>query len=111
MHRLFLAEFDSHHAADLELQKLKKVTSSAFILEQNGRYAVYAGSYLHERGAVVEQKRLSGKDFKLNLKTAKVTIPVSRVTAGSFSSSEDARKEASRLEKQGIIARVIKSGQ
>lgn len=110
MHRLFLADFDSHYAADMVMQKLEKVTSSAFILEENGRYAIYAGSYLHERGAVAEQKRLAGKGFKLSLKTAKVMIQVNRVTAGSFSSSADALKEAGRLEKQGIIARVIKAG-
>jgi hypothetical protein len=110
MHRLFLADFDSHYAADMELQKLQKVSSSTFILEQNGRYAVYAGSYLHKKGAAAEQKRLAGKGFKLGIKTTKVMIPVNRVTAGSFSSSEDARNEASRLEKQGIIARVIKTG-
>jgi cytoskeletal protein RodZ len=110
MHRLFLADFDSHYAADIELQKLAKVCSSTFILEQNGRYAVYAGSYLHERGAAAEQKRLAGKGFKLGIKTAKVMVPVKRVTAGSFSSSPDALNEASRLNKQGITARVIKTG-
>lgn len=110
MHRLFLADFDSHYAADVELQKLEKATSSAFILEQNGRFAVYAGSYLHKKGAAVEQKRLAGKGFKLGIKTAKVMMPVKRVTAGSFSSSADAGNEASRLKKHGIIARVIKTG-
>ena len=110
MHRLFLADYDSHYAADMELQKLEKATSSAFILEQNGRYAVYAGSYLHRMGAAEEQKRLAGKGFNLSIKTAKVMISVNRVTAGSFSSSDDARKEADRLRKQGIKARVIKTG-
>lgn len=110
MHRLFLADFDSHYAADMELQKLAKVSSSTFILEQNGRYAVYAGSYLHERGAAAERKRLAGKGFKLGMKTAKVMVPVKRVTAGSFSTSADALNEASRLKKQGITARVIKTG-
>jgi len=110
MHRLFLADFDSHYAADMELQKLAKVCSSTFILQQSGRYAVYAGSYLHERGAAAEQKRLAGKGFKLAMKSAKVTIPAKKITAGSFSSSADADKEAGRLKKQGISARVIKTG-
>jgi len=110
MHRLFLADFGSHYAADMELQKLEKATSSAFILEQNGRYAVYAGSYLHKSGAASEQKRLAGKGFNLSVKSAKVTIPVKIVTAGSYSSIEDARNDAGRLRKQGIKARVIKTG-
>jgi len=110
MHRLFLAEFDNHNAAATELRKLLQLTSSAFILEENGRYAVYGGSYLYERGAVAEQKRLSGKGVKLSMKTATVMIQISKLTAGSFPSDADARKEAHRLEKQGIVAQVIKVG-
>lgn len=110
MHRLFLAEFDNHKSADAELRKLQQVTGSAFILEEKGRYAVYGGSYLHERGAVTEQKRLAGKGVKLGIKTVNVMIQISKLTAGSFPSDADARKEAHRLEKQGIVAQVIKVG-
>jgi hypothetical protein len=110
MHRLFLADFDTHHAAEMEFQKLRNVTASAFILEQNRRYALYAGSYLRQKGAAVEQKRLAGNGFKLSMQTAKVKILINRVTAGSFTCSADAHKEASRLGKQGIIAKVIKTG-
>jgi hypothetical protein len=110
MHRLFLADYNTHHAAEMELQILRKVVASAFILEQNSRYALYAGSYLHEWGAASEQKRLAGKGFKLSMQTAKVKIPINRVMAGSFTSSADAQKEANRLKKQGIIAKIIKTG-
>jgi hypothetical protein len=110
MHRLFLADFDTHHAAEMECQKMRKVTASAFILEQNRRYALYAGSYLHQRGAAMEQKRLASNGFKLSMQTAKVKIPINRMTAGSFTCSADAQKEASRLVKQGIIVKVIKTG-
>jgi len=110
MHRLFLAEFDNHKSADAELRKLQQVTGSAFMLEEKGRYAVYGGSYLHERGAVAEQKRLAGKGVKLGIKTVNVMIQISKLTAGSFPSDEEARKEAHRLEKQGIVAQVIKVG-
>jgi hypothetical protein len=110
MHRLFLAEFDNHKSADAELRKLQQVTGSAFMLEEKGRYAVYGGSYLHERGAVAEQKRLAGKGVKLGIKTVNVMIQISKLTAGSFPSDEEARKETHRLEKQGIVAQVIKVG-
>ncbi len=110
MHRLFLAEFDSHYAADQELQKLAKATGSAFILQEKGKFAVYAGSYLRQKGAAAEQKRLAGKGFKLGMKTAKVMMPSTRLTAGSFASSTEAEKEASRLKDHGISARVVKAG-
>jgi len=111
MHRLFLADFDSHDAADTELRKLRPNTNSAFIMNENGRYAVYAGSYLHERGAAAEQKRLARKGVKLTLKMVKVSLPINELTAGSFPGGEDAKKEANRLKKKGIVVRVIKSGQ
>jgi cell division protein FtsN len=79
-------------------------------MKENGKVAVYAGSYLHEKGAVAEQKRLAGKGVNLSIKTANVMIQISKLTAGSYSSSEDARKEADRLKKQGIIVRVIETG-
>ncbi|HTP64376.1 MAG TPA: SPOR domain-containing protein [Geobacteraceae bacterium] len=110
MHRLFMADFDTHCAADQEMQKLQKATDSTFILEEGGRFAVYAGSYLHQKGAAVEQKRLAGKGFKLIIKTAKVTIPMARLTAGSFDDSADAEKEAGRLRERGIIAKVVRNG-
>ncbi len=110
MHRLFLADFDTHYAADQEMQKLEKATGSAFILEENGRFSVYAGSYLHQNGAAAEMRRLAQKGFKVGIKTAKVTMPVTRVTAGPFASEADAAKEAGRLKKHGIAARVIKAG-
>jgi cell division protein FtsN len=109
MHRLFLAEFDNHYAADMELQKLLPYTANGFILEEKGQYAVYAGSYLHEKGAAAERDRLSGKGVKLDVKLAKVSIPVTRVTAGEFPGREDAQKAADRLKKQGISAQVIKA--
>jgi hypothetical protein len=37
-------------------------------------------------------------------------VQVKKMTAGSFSSSADARNEATRLKKQGITAKVIKIG-
>ncbi len=110
MYRLYLSDFDTHYAADLELQKLQQIAGSAFILGKNGRFAVYAGSYLHKHGADAERRRLAGKGFKLIIKTAKVKMPVTRITAGSFSSSEDAEKEAGRLRSSGINAAVIKAG-
>jgi cell division protein FtsN len=111
MHRLFLADFDSHEAAAAELRKLLPQTGSAFILNEKGRYALYAGSYLHERGAAAEQKRLAGKGVKLTLKSVLIALPISEVTAGSYPAIEDAQKEATRLKKKGVVVRVIKNGE
>jgi hypothetical protein len=110
MHRLFIGSFDSHAAAYAEMKKVRQNTSAAFILKESGKYSVYAGSYLNEKGAAAERKRLASKGMKPTLKTAKVTIPIVRVTAGSFSAKGNAQKEANRLRKYGIMAKVSKIG-
>jgi cell division protein FtsN len=110
MHRLHLGDFDSYQAADAALHKLRQQDVDGFVLKGNGKYAVYAGSFLQEKRAVAEQQRLAGKEIKLSIQTAQVTVSLTRVTAGSFSSGEAAQKKADYLEKQGVNAKVVKGG-
>ena len=98
-------------SADAELKKLEKVTDGAFILQENGKYAVYAGSYFVEGMAASEQDTLYKQGITLVMKKVQVTMPVLRMTAGSFSSHEAAQKEAARLKKRGLDATVIKAGE
>jgi cell division protein FtsN len=111
MHRIFLGEFDNQAAANAEFNQLKTNAGGAFVLRENGRYLLYAGSYLSEGKAKVELKRLQGKGLKPNLKSAKVSITVNEILAGSFPDSKEAQKEAQRLKKKGIASIVIKAGQ
>jgi hypothetical protein len=106
MHRLFLAEFADSEAARAEFEKLEKLTGDAFILRENSKYAVYAGSYLRGGRAAKERDRLHARGIKTILKNAEVKVHMTRVTAGSFSGREEAHKEAQRLRKLGITARV-----
>jgi len=109
MHRLFLANYEIRQTAETELQKLRQKSASAFMSNEKGTYAVYAGSYLQEKRAVAEQQRLAGENIKLSIQTEPVTITLTRVTAGSFSGSTPAQKKADFLEKHGIHAQVIKA--
>lgn len=109
MHRLYLAEYADHDAAQAELEKLNKLTSDAFILQENGKYVVYAGSYFREGRAAKEQDRLYDRGVKLLLKKAEVKVPITRVTAGRYSSREEALKAALQLKKLGIKAKVTGS--
>lgn len=112
MNRLLLASFADKNRADAELKKLQKVTDGAFILQENGKYAVYAGSYYVEGMAAREQQdTLHKHGITLVKKKVQVTMPVSRMTAGSFASREAAQKEAVRLKKRGLDATVIKMGE
>jgi len=111
MNRLLLASFADKNSADAELAKLQKVTDGAFILQENCKYAVYAGSYFVEGMAADEQATLRRHGITLVKKKVQVTMPVSRMTAGSFASHEAAQKEATRLKKRGLDATVIKAGE
>jgi hypothetical protein len=110
MNRLFLATYDDRQAAESALDKLKKDTGDGFMLPENGKYTVYAGSFFMEGKAAIEQDRLYEKGYKLVMKKSTAMVPVVRITAGSYASKDDARKDLDRLKKSGIAAQVVKSG-
>ncbi|GFO56812.1 hypothetical protein GMSM_38190 [Geomonas sp. Red276] len=110
MHRLYLADFADHDEAKEELDRLKQVAPGAFMLKENGRYAVYAGSYLREGKAAVEQDRLFNKGVKLLLKSANIKVPVYRMRAGSFKDKAAADKAAAKLKGAGVTAKAVKVG-
>jgi len=110
MHRLYLADFGSQDEAKEELERLKLVTPDAFLLRENGRYAVYAGSYLRKAKAVYEQDRLLAKGVRLLLKDAIAPVPVVRVRAGAFANWGAAQKAANALKARGVNAKVVKAG-
>jgi hypothetical protein len=110
MHRLFFAAFDRQSAAQAEAQKLQTLSPAAFILFENGKYSVYAGSYLREDKAIRERDRLFDKGVKLTVDPARVAVPVVKITAGHFVDSAEADKALKRLRKSGISATVVKAG-
>lgn len=110
MHRLLYGEFADHESAVVDLRKLQKIAPDAFLLKEKDKFAVYAGSYYSEGKAAIEQDRLFDKGVKLVLKKAEVGVPVTLLTAGSFSGKEEAQKAAARLKKAGISATVTNAG-
>jgi cell division septation protein DedD len=104
MNRLLLGEYADRVAAQTELDKLKRSTSDAFILNQGGKHCVYAGSYLLQERAVSEKERLAAAGFNLTLKHADVTIPSENLTAGTFSSRKSAEAALKKLKDTGIKA-------
>lgn len=108
MHRLFLADFGNREEAIEELGRLKLAAPDAFMLKENGRYAVYAGSYLREGKAAVEQDRLYDKGVKLLLKSATAPVAVVKLRAGSYADQASAAKAAGSLKKAGLSAKVVK---
>jgi cell division septation protein DedD len=108
MHRLFLADFADKNEAQEELERLRLAAPSAFMLKENGRYAIYAGSYLRGAKAAQEQDRLYEKGVKLVVKTATAPVAVVRLRAGAFAERAAAERTAERLKKSGVQAKVVK---
>jgi len=104
MNRLFLGEYGDRSAARAELDKLKRHTSDAFIIEHGGKYAVYAGSYLLDVRAASEKERLAGAGLTLTLKRVEVAIPSRVLTAGTFSEKKGAEAALKKLKAAGLKA-------
>jgi len=102
MNRLLVAEVSSHEAAQSELVKVKKASKDAFFLQENNRYAIYAGSYFADDRAVQEQERLRKLGFVPILKRSQAPVPSYSLTAGSYPTRDAALKDAERLKKLGF---------
>ena len=111
MHRLFLADFANRDEALEELERLKVTAPSAFMLKENARYAVYAGSYLRAEKAGAEQNRLLAKGVQLLLKSATAPVAVYRVRAGAFADKAGADRAAKAAKKAGLSPKVVKLAQ
>ncbi|MBV5339394.1 MAG: SPOR domain-containing protein [Deltaproteobacteria bacterium] len=104
MSRLFVSEFDDRAAAKSTLEKLKRYTSDAFIIEQDRKFAVYAGSYLQAEAVNSEQKRLKGAGIATIVRHAEIAIPSNSLSIGPFKSKNAADAAINRLKKAGIKA-------
>jgi cell division septation protein DedD len=104
MNRLLAGEYPTRAEAQKELDKLKQYTSDAFILEQGGKYAVYAGSYMLTERANSEKERLAAAGIKLTTKHAEVAIPAKSLTAGTFSDKKAADAAVKKLKGIGFKA-------
>lgn len=104
MNRLQSAEFSDREAAMQELAKMKKYTSDAFLVDNAGKFVVYAGSYLLDSRAASEKERLASAGFKLAIKRVDVAIPTKVLNAGTFSSKKSAEEALLKLKNAGLKA-------
>jgi hypothetical protein len=108
MTRLSLGEYPSQAAAKKGLEKLRAAkVEGFFLLEEDQKYHVYAGSYSDEKGAAKELQRFAALGLKLSLKQVVVAVPTFVLTAGNFPTREAALAKAEELERQGVRTRVV----
>jgi len=104
MNRLLLADYDDRGEARGNLEKLKQYTSDAFIIEQGGKFSIYAGSYLLDARAIAEKERLGALGFTLTMKRVEIAIPTRKLTAGTFNDRKSAESAYKKLKDAGINA-------
>jgi len=102
MNRLLVAEFGSYSSARSELSRVKKASKDAFLLQENGRFTVYAGSYFNHERAVQEQDRLRKQGFVPIVKKSSAPVSTYTLSSGSYATRDAAVKEAGRLRKLGF---------
>jgi cell division septation protein DedD len=104
MKRLFVSEFNDRATAQPTLEKLKRLTSDAFVIEQGGRFTLYAGSYLQNESANSEKERLKAAGFTTTIKHTDIAIPSRSLSVGPFKSKKAADAALGRLRVAGIKA-------
>lgn len=104
MNRLLVSEYNDRGTALSTLEKLKRHTSDAFVIEQGGKFVVYAGSYLQSEAASSEKERLKEAGFTTTLKHADIAIPSQSLSVGPFSSKKVADTARGKLKVAGIKA-------
>lgn len=104
MNRLFISESTDRATAQSTLEKLKRLTSDAFVIEQGGRYAVYAGSYLQTEAATSEKERLKAAGYTVTIKHTDIAIPSQTLSAGPFKSKKAAVAALGKLKSAGLKA-------
>jgi len=102
MNRLHVADFGTQAEAQAELSRVRAASSDAFVLKENGRYAVYAGSYYAYERAIEVRDQLQVKGINPTIRKSVTPVSAYTLTAGSFSSREAALEEAARLKKLGF---------
>lgn len=102
MNRLLLAEYKERAAATAAFERLKLHTSDAFMIDQRGIFAVYAGSYLLVERAGSEKARLTAEGFPVSIKHTAVAIPSQSLIVGPFNGKKAAAAAAAKLKRAGF---------
>ncbi|MDD2852715.1 MAG: SPOR domain-containing protein [Desulfuromonadaceae bacterium] len=104
MNRLLVARLHDKGAALAQLEKLKQLTSDAFMIEQGGGYSVFAGSYIKDEAARSERDRLKAAGYSVSLKRTDIAIPSQSLSVGPFANKKSADAALGKLKKAGIKA-------
>lgn len=104
MHRLFVTEYADRETAHSNLEKLKRHTSDAFVIDQGGKFVLYAGSYIQSESAKSQKERLVAAGYSVTIKNVEIAIPSQSLIVGPFKSKKEADAALIKLKSAGIKA-------
>ena len=104
MNRLFVSEFSDRSSAQTALDKLKRQTSDAFVIEQKGKFVLYAGSYLQSESATSEKDRLKAVGVAVTIRHTDIAIPAQALSVGPFTDKKAADAALGKLKSAGLKA-------
>ena len=107
VHRLVLGTFATREKAQACLRGVQPVVKNAYIMNGNGRYGVYCGSFYKLQTA--RDKAAALKQAGVRPKVQRESVAVSRtiILAGSYDSRDAAHDMSARLLKMGIPAAIV----
>ncbi len=91
----------------LKLAELKAVDGDAFLLHEEGKLGVYAGSYLSLDKARHYADILWEKGIKVEEVTVEVEVPLHRLSFGAFPDKPSALAAAEKAKQAGLDAQII----
>jgi cell division septation protein DedD len=107
MNRLFVSDFPDRASAQPILEKLLRHTSDAFVIDQGGTFALYAGSYLQNQAVNSEKERLKAAGFATTVRHADIAIPSQNLLVGPFTSKKSADAALVKLKSAGLKASLF----
>jgi outer membrane biosynthesis protein TonB len=107
MNRLFYGAYTDYDQYSAELEKLRQAAKNAFGVENNGTYSLYAGSFAARDRVEKEKKDLAAKGVTLQIQPTVIALATVKLTAGVFSSKQEADKAAVKMKGAGLAAKVV----
>lgn len=110
MNRLYYGAYTDYDVYSAELEKLRKSAKGAFGVEKDGTYFLYAGSFSAKDRVEKEKRDLAAKGFTLQIQQTVLSLATVKLTAGRFSSKQEADKAAAKMKSEGLVVKVVSSG-
>ena len=107
MNRLHVADYESREKAQEQLERVRRATSDAFVIQNGGKFILFAGSYMLEARASAEKERLQAVGITTSTRKTEVSIATKNLTAGTYKEKKAADAALKKLKDAGVKASLV----